>query len=810
LCALLRKLADDPHSAIITEPLRAALGPDELDDKGQQATRLRGECFELRRLGQNFDTGALIRVAMFDIDAWTREQFDPAGIQGYHPIVDREQIARDWVKLQLPPCYHDVDFVLQMSASAALEKNRDQFKAHIWFILEEPYAKSDMLAWARTIEGLDPAPFRTVQVHYTSKLVNGAYDFEPVSLVNGSRRYAGHVLTGNTRTAGSLPAGAEVDPLQLKHPDPSWPLDVVEYCLLPYISADHEPVCVDVIRAMKHQFAGAQQDAAFDVVAAWCATSARHSSDEAGAFAQDRWDRFEANGPNGRTQGIGTLIRLVKEAGLDPQALRTAYREKKTGAAETDDDRAAVERLAALPPFDYDRVRKEEAKRMGVQVSTLDRRVAAARDEAADVDAADAGPFASVQPWPEPVDGAALLDEIVSVVRRFVVCDVAVARAAALWSAMTWLMDVVEVAPIAAITAPERRCGKSQLLAVLGRLSSRPLAASNITPAALFRVIEAWNPTLLLDEADAFMRENEELRGLLNSGHTRDSAFVIRTVGDDHTPKHFGTWGAKAIAAIGVLASTLMDRSIVLALRRKLKGERVEKLRYADRDLFAQLCQKLARWAADNADAVRAARPVVPDSLHDRAADNWEPLAQIAEVAGGAWPALARTAALTLSGEGDPDSGAALLADIQTIFATQQVERISMRDLLNHLNADDEAPWRNFDHGRPMTVRQLGRELAPYDIKSKTVRIGRDAPSGYTEDQFRDSFARYLSSPPITPLSPLTRSQPNTGAGFRVSEADSGHPEKTPPLTLEPLLDKGCERVSGENGETPRKENFLE
>ncbi|MBK8318826.1 MAG: hypothetical protein IPL05_09715 [Betaproteobacteria bacterium] len=164
---------------------------------------------------------------------------------------------------------------------------------------------------------------------------------------------------------------------------------------------------------------------------------------------------------------------------------------------------------------------------------------------------------------------------------------------------MTWFMDVVQVAPLAVITAPEKRCGKSQLLFLLGRLVHRPMAASNITSAALFRAVDAWKPTLLVDEADAFMKDNEELRGLLNCGHTRDSAYIIRVVGDDHTPKRFNVWGAKALAGIGHLADTIIDRSIVLELRRKLPHEEVLRLRHAEPGLFDDLSAKLARFAID-------------------------------------------------------------------------------------------------------------------------------------------------------------------------------------------------------------------
>ncbi|WP_188130702.1 DUF3631 domain-containing protein [Paraburkholderia panacisoli] len=436
-------------------------------------------------------------------------------------------------------------------------------------------------------------------------------------------------------------------------------------------------------------------------------------------------------------------------------------------AAETEgeSDEHAIERLAALKPMQYDRVRKEEAKRMGAQVSTLDKLVAAARKEDGTTD----GHFADVELWHAPVDGAALLDEIVRVVHRFIVCGKATACGAALWIAMTWLMESVGVAPIAAITAPEKRCGKSQLLSLMGRLSSRPLPASNITPAALFRVIEALAPTLLIDEADAFMRENEELRGLLNCGHTRDGAYVIRLVGDDHAPKQFCVWGAKAIAGIGQLADTIMDRSITLELRRKLPHEHVDKLRHAEPSMFEVLRAKLARWAVDSAEAVRAARPVIPDALHDRAADNWEPLLQIAEVAGGAWPEMARQAALKLSGDAgqSQSSGAELLTDIQEVFEMRHLQRISSADLLINLCDDEEKPWATLNRGKPMTPRQLSQMLGEYGISTISIKFGYgDVRRGYRIEHFQDAFSRYLGTPvSATPL------PPNVGEHLEVATA---------------------------------------
>jgi hypothetical protein len=473
---------------------------------------------------------------------------------------------------------------------------------------------------------------------------------------------------------------------------------------------------------------------------------------------------------------------------------------------QPESDEEVIARLAALTPFDYDKSRRTEAKLLGVQVATLDRQVAAARIKERE---SDGSPFDTVEPWHEPVDGAALLQELVRVTHRFIVCNAATAQGTALWIMMTWLMDSVDVAPIAVITAPEKRCGKSQLLFLMGRLSCRPLSASNITPAALFRSLEMWQPTLLIDEADAFMRENEELRGLLNCGHTRDSAFVVRTVGDNHTPKQFVVWGAKAIAGIGHLADTLMDRSVTLELRRKLPHEQVDKLRHAEPGMFERLRAKLARWAIDNEDAVRAARPALPEALHDRAADNWEPLLQIAEVAGGDWPETARRAALKLSGSADQvqSTGTELLADIQDVFETRKVERIFSADLLDALLSDEEKPWATWRNGRPMTLAQLSRQLAGYGIKSAQIRIGGTSKKGYLSSDFNDAFRRYLSSPAISPVSGETSKQPCSDVGFSVSHHSKRFATGNPTETLESLSDKACFDVSAKSGNAVDGEN---
>jgi putative DNA primase/helicase len=429
-----------------------------------------------------------------------------------------------------------------------------------------------------------------------------------------------------------------------------------------------------------------------------------------------------------------------------------------------------IVRLAKLSSLDYERERSAAAKRLGVRATVLDRLVKVVRSRKSAADEDDLFPV--VEPWPEPVDLAKLLDDICRILLRFIICDVVVLRAVALWVAFTWLIDRVQVAPLLVITAPEKRCGKSVLLSLVKRLSYRPLAAANISMAAVFRAIEAYAPTLVIDEADTFLGRNEELRGILNSGHTRETAFVIRLEGDDHELRLFSTWGAKAVAGIGHLAETIMDRSIVGELRRKRGGEAVEKLRHADPGDFDRLTRMLARFAEDAGEIIGQARPVLPAELNDRAQDNWEPLLAIADYAGGHWPETARATALELSGSSHevPSVSTELLADIRDIFEQRGCDRIATADLLVALIAVEEQPWATYSKGRPITPRALAKLLGEYGIKPHNIWVEhRMSPKGYHRDQFEDAFARYLPvklpesmviPPPPVPSSPHVQYQP--------------------------------------------------
>jgi putative DNA primase/helicase len=199
--------------------------------------------------------------------------------------------------------------------------------------------------------------------------------------------------------------------------------------------------------------------------------------------------------------------------------------------------------------------------------------------------------------------------------------------------------------------------------------------AANISQAAIFRYVENKRPTLIIDEGDTFLASNEEMRGILNSGHTRQTAYVIRCVevGGDITAQRFSTWAPKVIASIGSLPGTLEDQAIIVRMHRKPKAAKVERFRRRDCAEYGDLRRQAMRWATDHLEDLRSTEPKLPAELNDRAADNWEPLLAIADLAGEVWARKARDAALVLSGEkatGEDELGVELLHDIRAAFDT--------------------------------------------------------------------------------------------------------------------------------------------
>ena len=467
-----------------------------------------------------------------------------------------------------------------------------------------------------------------------------------------------------------------------------------------------------------------------------------------------------------------------------PEAEQTT----NNGEAPPDDD-AELEKLARMSRLDYERARAEAAKRLGIRSAMLDKLVAAKRIELGlDGDDNKQGrpfDFAQIDPWPTPVDGGVLLDEISTVIRHYVIMPPHAAEAIALWIVHTHVVERFLISPRLALRSVTKQCGKTTTLDILARLVHRPLPTVNVTAAAIFRVVEAHRPCLLVDEADTFLKDNEELRGIINSGH-RQGGCVLRGEGDQHEARAFATYAPCAIAAIGSLPGTIMDRSVIVDLARRKPDEKIKSFRLDRTAALDEIARRIVRWAEDNADAIGVVDPDVPPGIYNRAADNWRPLFQIADVAGGDWPQRARAAAL--SGAPDLDEVSLLellLGDIRNIFDAMpddlldpKAKRISSAEMIEKLCDIEPRPWAEYGKsGKAITQNKLARLLKPLAIPPVQIRVGGEKTRGYERAQFEEAFARYLASERVSNRYSDTNAE-NTGTS---EDSATGTAEKPVP-----------------------------
>ena len=452
---------------------------------------------------------------------------------------------------------------------------------------------------------------------------------------------------------------------------------------------------------------------------------------------------------------------------------------------------AEITRLSELKPVEYDRQREASAKSLGIRMTTLDGLVKKVCCEASNTPGQGRPLELSViEPWPESIDGGELLGNICSAFRKYLVLPPGSAETLALWVVHTHTFQCFAHSPRLAITSPEKGCGKTTTLDILGELVAQPLPTSNATTAAIFRTVEKAAPTLLIDEADTFLKDNEELRGILNAGHRRGGQ-IIRTVGEDHEPRQFSTWAPAAIAMIGRLPDTLEDRSVSISLRRKKPAERVHQFRSDRCSDLKVIARKIARWAEDNREALAAADPYT-GKLVNRAADNWRPLLAIADEVGEEWTKRARTVAeATESIKEDQSIRSVLLADIREFFAARpETDRVRSSELAAALGAMENRRWSDWRNGKSITAAALARLLGPFGILPGSKRDGDATFKGYLLSDFRDAFESYLSAETVTP------SQGPSLLGCDTSEIVTSHSSVTPSKASQNLSLLACDGVT--------------
>lgn len=404
-------------------------------------------------------------------------------------------------------------------------------------------------------------------------------------------------------------------------------------------------------------------------------------------------------------------------------------------------------------------------------------------------------------PWGTPVAGEILLDSVKKKLQNHLVTSDHALTAMTLWIVHTYCYKSFSHSPILLINAPERACGKSVGLGLTARLASKSFECGNISVAAMFRVIAMHGPTLLIDEADTFIESNPEMAGILNKGY-EDSGTVLRVekTEDNFEPVAYSVFGPKAIAGISMdrrLAEATLSRCVQIKMRRKIKGETVQRLRSANQEEFDTLRSQISRFVSDNKQCLEEGYSDMPDELSDREQDNWEPLFTVAHCAGPRWLEMAREAALDIKAATDEPQSMSnnLLADIREVFLSLPTENgnyIPSAELIELLCEDEEKGWSTYNRGDPLTQRQLAKSLRAYDIRSKSVRMPNGtSPKGYELREFDEVFRRYLPEA----VSEDAANLPEVAAPADPKFPDLNYTDESLGRTSEPLKGQGLPDV---------------
>ena len=360
-----------------------------------------------------------------------------------------------------------------------------------------------------------------------------------------------------------------------------------------------------------------------------------------------------------------------------------------------------------------------------------------------------------------------ILDDTESFLQRFVAYPSEDARIAhVLWIAHTHTMDEWDSTPRIVFASPEPTSGKTRALEITETLVPNPIESVNATPAYLFRKVSDGDglPTVLYDEIDtvfgAKAKDNEEVRGFLNAGHRRGATagrcvMSGKTVRTEELPAYC----AVAMAGLGNLPDTILARSVVIRMRRRAPNETLEPYRRRVHSPDGNLIRdRLADWAESF--QLDGNYPEMPKGVEDRDADVWEALIAVADAAGEKWSARARVAAVALvalSKESSPSLGVLLLTDLKVIFRDD--DQLPTETILQRLHDMEEAPWGDL-RGKPLGARGLANYLRRYGIRSKSVRVGKFTPKGYTKESMFDAWERYLATPTKSATSATSATEP--------------------------------------------------
>jgi hypothetical protein len=283
----------------------------------------------------------------------------------------------------------------------------------------------------------------------------------------------------------------------------------------------------------------------------------------------------------------------------------------------------------------------------------------------------------------------------------------------------------------------EHESGKSRFLEMLARLAYRGIITVSVSPPLLFRQIDNFGCTCLIDQAedqlDRKYEEGAQKYAIVASGYKKD-AFVGR-IGKDNVDKiqYFDTFSLKALASTKSFDMALDSRCIIIDME-----EATPEKEDIDEQECKDLRSKLLYWRLCDIPF-----KIVPTVLKRRLRELFLPLLWIAEMRGtktlienfGNQYQIARRKEL-------PDEFRASLIDMITDLSTEawnKEEDESGRLYLNEIkDAFTEKGWEN------MSTQRIGLTLKDMDVPRASKVKGKGRYLDFSDDATARKINYYL------------------------------------------------------------------
>jgi len=306
---------------------------------------------------------------------------------------------------------------------------------------------------------------------------------------------------------------------------------------------------------------------------------------------------------------------------------------------------------------------------------------------------------------------AQLTGDIQRFVHRYADLSPAFEEAAAHYVLLTWVFDAFNELPYLRLKG-DFGSGKTRCLQTIGTLCYKPMFASGAsTVSPLFRIIDSFRGTLVIDESDfRYSDERSEIVKSLNNGNAKGFP-VLRSEaapGKEFNPKAFDVFGPKIIATRRSFDDRALESRCItedmtgLPPRKDIPLSLPEAFYNEAEELKSQLLSFRVRWRLRLDTPV----PTRDAALEARIAQVFAPLMAVAFDAGAKTRLynLACKASATLRADRGSTTEAQLL-DIISELRRDQIP-LSMKEI-----AERFAARFGTDHSRSVTPKWIGSQL---------------------------------------------------------------------------------------------------